>query len=167
MTKPRQKTVFTKDEDAFLANIKNEADQWEFIFYLSSISTTLLPAMLLKIQNVHWFFYPTIIPTTVMCTYLLKKTYEKTKLRICTKKINFRTKKPKKTHKKEKIQNTFYEQQKDNFQSTMKSLVYNNALFCGIVVFLNLFLFRSLHPVANYILSNTGTGVLLLFINHI
>lgn len=72
----------------------------------------------------------------------------------------------KKSNRKDKDERTLWKKNEvADFEATTFSLFYNNALFLAIVIFVSFFVLRSTSPVANYILSVSGSSGLLALLS--
>lgn len=72
----------------------------------------------------------------------------------------------KKSSRKEKDERTLWKKNEvADFEATTFSLFYNNALFLAIVIFVSFYVLRSTSPVANYILSVSGSSGLLALLS--
>lgn len=72
----------------------------------------------------------------------------------------------KKSSRKEKDERTLWKKNEvADYEATTFAIFYNNALFLAIVIFASFFILRSTSPLANYILTISGSSGLLALLS--
>lgn len=115
------------------------------------------------------------VAITALSTYLMAMAYRNTKFALkhkvavkreeaVTREVTKQLSDDKKTSRKEKDERTLWKKNEvADYEATNFAIFYNNALFLAIVIFVSFFIFRSTSPLANYILTVSGSsGILAL-----
>lgn len=72
----------------------------------------------------------------------------------------------KKTSRREKDERTLWKKNEvADHEATTFAIFYNNALFLAIVIFVSFYILRSTSPLANYVLSVSGSSGLLALLS--
>lgn len=114
---------------------------------------------------------------TGLSTYLMAMAYRNTKFALkhkvavkreeaVTREVAKQLSDDKKTSRKEKDERTLWKKNEvADYEATTFSIFYNNALFLAIVIFVSFYVFRSTSPLANYILTVSGSSGLLALLS--
>lgn len=117
------------------------------------------------------------VAITGLSTYLMAMAYRNTKFALkhkvaikreeaVTREITKQLSDDKKSSRKEKDERTLWKKNEvADYEATTFSLFYNNALFLAIVIFVSFYVLRSTSPLANYILSVSGSSGLLALLS--
>lgn len=114
---------------------------------------------------------------TGLSTYLMAMAYRNTKFALkhkvavkreeaVTREIAKQLSDDKKTSRKEKDERTLWKKNEvADYEATTFSIFYNNSLFLAIILVFSFFIFRSTSPLANYILTVSGSSGLLALLS--
>lgn len=117
------------------------------------------------------------VAITGLSTYLMAMAYRNTKFALkhkvalkreeaVTREITKQLSDDKKTSRKEKDERTLWKKNEvADYEATTFAIFYNNALFLAIVIFASFFILRTTSPLANYILTISGTSGLLALLS--
>lgn len=117
------------------------------------------------------------VAITGLSTYLMAMAYRNTKFALkhkvavkreeaVTREITKQLSDDKKTSRKEKDERTLWKKNEvADYEATTFAIFYNNALFLAIVIFASFFILRSTSPLANYILTISGSSGLLALLS--
>lgn len=117
------------------------------------------------------------VAITALSTYLMAMAYRNTKFALkhkvavkreeaVTREVTKQLSDDKKTSRKEKDERTLWKKNEvADYEATNFAIFYNNALFLAIVIFVSFFIFRSTSPLANYILTVSGSSGLLALLS--
>lgn len=117
------------------------------------------------------------VAITGLSTYLMAMAYRNTKFALkhkvalkredaVTREISKQLSDDKKSSRKEKDERTLWKKNEvADYEATTFAIFYNNALFLAIVIFISFFVLRSTSPLANYILTISGSSGLLALLS--
>lgn len=113
---------------------------------------------------------------TALSTYLMSMAYRNTKFtlkhKVAIKREDAVTREmtqllaDDKMSRKEKDERILWKKNEvADFEATVFSIFYNNAIFLAIVIFLSFYLFRAISPTFNYVITIGGTSGLLALLS--
>lgn len=113
---------------------------------------------------------------TALSTYLLAMAYRNTKFTLkhkiaikredaVTREVTQSLADDKMTRKEKDERILWKKNEVADFEATVFSIFYNNALFLAIVIFLSFYVLRSISPTFNYIITISGTSGLLALLS--
>jgi len=179
MVQEKKSSMFTKEEELLLQDFnRNVSTGSNFLFYGSAAIISALPIWLYwRIHQME--LLPSLIffvAFTGLSTYLMAMAYRNTKFtlkhKVAVKREDAVTREmtqllaDDKMSRKEKDERILWKKNEvADYEATIFSIFYNNAIFLAIVVFLSFYLFRPLTPTFNYCITIGGTSGLLALLS--
>ncbi|XP_070504257.1 translocon-associated protein subunit gamma [Chironomus tepperi] len=179
MVQEKKSSMFTKEEELLLQDFnRNVSTGSNMLFYGSAAITSALPIWLywrihqMELLSSLIFF----VAFTAISTYLMAMAYRNTKFtlkhKVAVKREDAVTREmtqllaDDKMSRKEKDERILWKKNEvADFEATVFSIFYNNALFLAFVIFLSFYLLRSISPTFNYMITISGTSGLLALLS--
>jgi len=180
MVQDKKSAMFTKEEELLLQDFnRNVSTGSNMLFYGSAAIVSSLPIWLfwrihqmeLTIASLLFF-----VVFTALSTYLMSMAYRNTKFtlkhKVAIKREDAVTREmtqllaDDKMSRKEKDERILWKKNEvADFEATVFSIFYNNAIFLAIVVFLSFYVLRAISPTFNYMITIGGTSGLLALLS--